>query len=208
MKNKNKYIGLAGILIIILLVSCSKFDEINTNPDATTQVPASMECTNIVLSMLKYNGDAMSYISSNALPKYVGFTLLGKNGSQYNSIGSAGFGSMTILPNIDAMLESAKGSAMEDSYKGIASFAKAYNFYRLTMWTGDIPYSEAGNGAEGLYEPKYDSQEEVFIAVLDELKAADQFFAKGIKWDPPYGVCGGSQILKLNGSPSKNNRRW
>ena len=170
MKNKNKYIGLASALILLLLVSCSKFDDINTNPDATTQVPASMECTNLVLSMLKYNGDAMSYISSNALPKYVGFTLLGKNGSQYNSIGSAGFGSMTILPNIDAMLESAKGSAMEDSYKGIASFAKAYTFFRITMWMGDIPYSEAGKGADGLYRPKYDIQEEILIKILDELK--------------------------------------
>jgi hypothetical protein len=189
MKNKNKYIGLAVALIILLFVSCSKFDEINTNPDATTQVPASMECTNVVLSMLKYNGDAMSYISSNALPKYVGFTLLGKNSSQYNSIGSAGFGSMTILPNIDAMLESAKGSVMEDSYKGIASFAKAYTFFRMTMWMGDIPYSDAGKGADGLYRPKYDIQEEILIQILDELKKADQYFATGITFsgDPtPY----------------------
>jgi len=195
MKNKNKYIGLVSTLILILLVSCNKFDEINTNPDTVTQVPASMECTNIVLDMIGDGGLAMGFISANALPKYVGFTLLGKNGAQYNSIGSVGFGSMTVLPNIDAMLLSAKGSTMEDSYKGVASFAKAYNFYRLTMWMGDIPYSEAGKGAEGLYEPKYDTQEEVFIAVLDELKAADQYFAKGIVFagDPtPY-----------NGDPKK-----
>jgi len=59
----------------------------------------------------------------------------------------------------------------------------------MTMWMGDVPYSEAGKGAEGLYTPKYDSQEEVFIAVLNELKAADQYFAKGITFsgDPtPY----------------------
>jgi len=195
MKNKNKYIGLASALILLLIVGCSKFEEINTNPDAVTQVPASMECTNIVLSMLKYNGDAMSYISGNALPKYVGFTLLSKNGSQYNSIGSGSFGSMTILPNIDAMLASAANNPMVESYKGVASFAKAYTFYKMTMWMGDIPYTDAGKGADGLYEPKYDTQESVFIAVLDELKAADQYFAKGVTFtgDPtPY-----------NGDPQK-----
>ena len=114
MKNIKIKTASVSLLVFLLLVSCNKFDEINTNPDATTKVPASMECTNIVLGMLKQGGDAMSFISANALPKYVGFTVLGKNSSQYNNTGSGGFGAMTVLPNIDAMLEAAKGSVMED----------------------------------------------------------------------------------------------
>jgi len=183
MKNINKYIGLVSVLILIFLVSCSKFEEINTNPDKTTKVPASMECTNIVLGMIGDGGLAMGFISANALPKYVGFTLLGKNSSQYNNTGSGGFGAMIVLPNIEAMLESAKGSTMEDSYIGLAHFAKAYHFYKMTMWMGDIPYSEAGKGSDGLYRPKYDTQEEVFIAILNELKAADSSFAIAVKFD-------------------------
>ena len=183
MKNINKYIGITIALILLLFVGCSKFDEINTNPDTTTKVPASMECTNIVLGMIGDGNLAMGFISTNALPKYVGFTLLGKNSAQYNNTGSGGFGAMTVLPNIEAMLELAKGSTMEDSYIGLAHFAKAYNFYKMTMWMGDIPYSEAGKGAEALYKPKYDTQEEVFIAVLNELKAADESFSKGVKFD-------------------------
>ncbi|MBK7031433.1 MAG: SusD/RagB family nutrient-binding outer membrane lipoprotein, partial [Bacteroidales bacterium] len=154
-----------------------------------------MECTNIILDMLEHGGDAMGFISSNALPKYVGFTILGKNSSQYNNTGSGGFGAMTILPNINAMLIAAEGSVMEDSYKGVGSFAKAYTFFNMTMWMGDIPYSEAGKGAEGLLEPKYDTQEEISSKILDELKAADQYFAIGNKFsgDPtPY-----------NGDPGK-----
>lgn len=187
-----------SVIIIILLAGCSKFDEINTNPDSTTHVPASMECTNILLDVLLPGGDAMSFISTNALPKYVGFTILGKNSSQYNNTGSGSFGAMTILPNIDAMLDAAKGSVMENSYKGVASFAKAYAFFRMTMWMGDIPYSEAGKGAQGLLEPKYDTQEEIFIKILNELKAADLYFANGTKFtgDPtPY-----------NGDPAKWRR--
>jgi hypothetical protein len=195
MKNKHTYIRLLSALILFFLAGCSKFDDINTNPDTTTKVPASMECTNIVLDVLRPGGDAMSFISTNALPKYVGFTVLGKNSAQYNNTGSGSFGSMTLLPNIDAMIEAAKGGVMEDSYKGVGSFAKAYAFYKMTMWMGDIPYSEAGKGAEGLLEPGYDTQEQVFIQILDELKAADQYFAVGAKFsgDPsPY-----------NGDPEK-----
>ncbi|MBK7214176.1 MAG: SusD/RagB family nutrient-binding outer membrane lipoprotein [Bacteroidales bacterium] len=198
MKNKNRYITIIAAILLISFTGCSKFEEINTNPDTTTQVPASMECTNVILSMLEHGGDAMSFISMNALPKYVGFTILGKNSSQYNNTGSGGFGSMTILPNIDAMLKAAEGSVMEDSYKGVGSFAKAVTFYRMTMWMGDIPYSEAGKGAEGLFEPKYDTQEEIFIGILNDLKAADQYFANGANFtgDPsPY-----------NGDPKKWRR--
>ncbi len=189
MKNTRIYIRLISALLVVTLVSCNKFEEINTNPDTTTHVPASMECTNIILNMLEQGGDAMGFISSNALPKYVGFTILGKNSYQYNNTGSGGFGAMTILPNIDAMLKAAEGSVMEDSYKGIGSFAKAYTFFNLTMWMGDVPYSEAGKGAQGLLEPKYDTQEEIFINILNELETADQYFAIGVKFagDPtPY----------------------
>ena len=103
-----------------------------------------------------------------------------------------------MLPNIDKMLEYAEGSVMADSYKGIASLAKAYMFFRLTMEMGDIPYSETNKGADGLYRPKYDTQEEVFRGVLDELKLADQYFAAGNRFDgdpTPY-----------NGDPAKWRR--
>ena len=189
MKNKNKYIGIWGILIFSLLLGCSQFEEINTNPDTSTQVSPSMLCTEISLRMFKSGGDAMSYISGNALPKYVGYAIMAQNDAQYNKIGSSDFGAMTILPNIDKMLEYAQGNVMEDSYKGVASFAKAYTFYNLTMAMGDVPYKEANMGLEGIYRPKYDTQEEIFKGILDELKAADQYFAKGIAFtgDPtPY----------------------
>jgi hypothetical protein len=189
MKKINKYISVAFILIFSLLAGCDKFDEINTDPDTTTKVSPSMECTNIVLRMFKYGSDAMAYISGNALPKYVGYAIMAQNDAQYNKIGSGDFGALTILPNIDKMLEYAQGNVMEDSYKGVASFAKAYTFFKLTMAMGDIPYSEANKGLEGLYRPKYDTQEEIFKGILDELKAADAYFAKGVTFtgDPtPY----------------------
>lgn len=71
-------------------------------------------------------------------------------------------------------------------------------FFRLTMEMGDIPYSETNKGADGLYRPKYDTQEEVFRGVLDELKLADQYFAAGNRFDgdpTPY-----------NGDPAKWRR--
>jgi len=189
MKKINKITTLA-LLLAIISAGCSKFEEINTDPNKTTLSSASMLCTKAILNVTAFSGrDGKVMISDNALPKYVGYANEGQLGTQYNTIGATDFGGLLILPNIDQMLIEAEGTVMENSYKGVASFVRAYRFFRLTMETGDIPYSEANQGADGLYRPSYDSQEEIFLGILDELKAADQYFAQGVKFngDPtPY----------------------
>jgi hypothetical protein len=179
MKKLNKYILLGIYFLFFFLVGCSQFEDINTNPDATTTVSASLLCTNVVLRTCKYNSEAKSYIGENALPKYIGYANEGQLDAQYNKVGSSSFGAMTILPNIEQMVLAAKGGVLEDSYKGVAKFTRAYMFYRLTMEMGDIPYSETGLGETGLFRPKYDTQEEILIGILNELKEADQYFANG-----------------------------
>lgn len=198
MKKINIYLGIGVILIFSLLNSCNKFEDINTNPDTTTQVSASMLCTNVVLSFSDYGILAKSLITQNALPKYIGYANDGQMDEQYNKVGRSSFGGLTILPDIDKMVEYATGSVTEDSYKGVAKFARAYIFYRLTMEMGDIPYSETGRGADGLYRPRYDSQEEVLLGVLNDLKSADSLFANGVAFtgDP----------TPFNGDPDKWRR--
>jgi hypothetical protein len=184
---------------IVMLASCSKFDQINTNPNATEKVNASLLATNIILQNLKFQGrDAKAYLSDNGLAKYIAYgneTILS---SQYNYLGATDFGPMTMVPNVASMLSYAKGSQMEDSYKGLAEFSKAFMFYRLTMEVGDIPYSATGGGAAGDIRPKYDSQEDVLKGILDGLKAADADFAKGVSFD--------GDATPYNGDPDKWRR--
>ena len=190
MKKFNTIRGTGFILLIVFLFGCSQFEDINTNPDSITQASASMVCTSVILKNVKFNGrDAMAYLDPQGLSKYIGFSNQSQLASQYNKITSSDFGNMTILPNIDKMLEYAKGSIMEDSYMGLGKFMRAYMFYQLTMQMGDIPYSETNQGMEGTYRPKYDTQEAVFIGILNELKEADGYFSKGVAFagDPtPY----------------------
>lgn len=194
-----KKAGLFSLFGVLLLASCNKFDEINTNPDATGKVNASLLATKIILQNLKYQGrDAKSYLSDNGMDKYIAYgneTILS---TQYNYLGATDFTPMTLVPNVNSMLANAAGSQMENSYKGLAKFSRAFMFYYLTMEVGDIPYSTTGLGGKGDIRPVYDAQENVFKGILDELKDADGFFAQGIKFngDPtPY-----------NGDPDKWRR--
>ena len=103
-----KYLIYTAVLTGLLLAGtgCSKFDEINTNPDATENVNATMLATNIILKNLKFNGrDAKAYLSDNGLSKYVGYANESILSSQYNYLGATDFGILTILPNIESMLK-------------------------------------------------------------------------------------------------------
>lgn len=187
------------LLILLAFVGCDNFDDINTNPDSATNPSPSMICTNVILKTVKFNGkDAHAFLQPNALSKYVGYVNQSQMPTQYNDIGGSDFGGMTILPNVDKMIEYSAGTAMQNSYIGIGKFVRAWMFYNLTMQMGDIPYSETNKGESGLFRPKYDSQEKVFIAILDELIEADVAFSNGVTFsgDPtPY-----------NGDPDKWRR--
>jgi hypothetical protein len=175
-------------LIIFLLVfsfswnSCSKFEEINTNPDETTHVTAELLATNLILGMMQYPSVGKDFMYKDMLSKYISY-MEGSTDYQYNKFGRTDYYSLVNLTNIEKMNEAAKGSIYEGSYSALGHFIRAYTFYKHTMEVGDIPYSDALQGEQGVYNPVYDTQKEVFIGILDELKQAAQLFAEGRNFD-------------------------
>lgn len=61
---------------------------------------------------------------------------------------------------------------------GVAKILKVYYLWTITDRWGDIPYSEALKGAANL-TPKYDTQEEIYAMMLQELKDAKNGFDDG-----------------------------
>ena len=45
-------------------------------------------------------------------------------------------------------------------------------FHRLTDWYGSIPYFEANRGVEGIFQPTYDKQKDIYLDLLKELDEA------------------------------------
>ncbi len=69
------------------------------------------------------------------------------------------------------------------SCKAIALTLKVYLLSNLTDLFGDIPYSEAFKGAEGIDKPRFDSQKEVYEQMFAELEAANEIYATNPKFD-------------------------
>ncbi|QQS27757.1 MAG: SusD/RagB family nutrient-binding outer membrane lipoprotein [Sphingobacteriales bacterium] len=64
-----------------------------------------------------------------------------------------------------------------DNMKGVALVMQAYGFSVLTDMFGEIPFSEAIRADEGIFSPKYDTQEEVYNGILALLDEADASFS-------------------------------
>ena len=133
------------LAIMITAISCGKFDEYNTNPDSTTEASAALLATGVELGTFEHSGDAVAYISNNALPKYVAYLNESGTATQYNEIGRCSFGSYIWWPTLEQMVKYASGTIYEPSYRGLAGFIKAWNAWYLTL-TGrnDWPSQLAG----------------------------------------------------------------
>ncbi|WP_270089078.1 SusD/RagB family nutrient-binding outer membrane lipoprotein [Sphingobacterium sp. SYP-B4668] len=181
---KLKYI-LFGL--VIAGSSCSKFDEINTNPEATKKVTSAMIATRIIINIAN-QPTQKGFLQPYMLNKNIVWTEFVES-YQYNGFGSTGL-SFTSINDAHFMAQFAGTEKLAKSYDGLMYFARAVKFFESTMDLGDIPYQDALKGeTDKNYFPKYDTQKDVFIGVLAELERADQLFAEGEKFagDPMYG---------------------
>ncbi len=175
-------------LLATLTNGCKKFEDINTNPNETTQVNSAMLATGMILNVTR--GDISStkgFMQPFLLGKYLTWGE-GQEGFQYNRLGRTDFERITLLRNIPSMENYATSDALKKSYQGLGHFIRAWQFFMATMQVGDIPYAEAVKGETNVLQPKYDTQKAVFMGILNELDQANQLFATGANFegDPIY----------------------
>jgi hypothetical protein len=184
---KQKYIIAILALFFLGMSSCSKFEDLNTDPDNTSKVTPQLLATNLILQTMKYPSVGKDFLYKDMFAKYISY-MEGATGYQYNEIDRTYFSSLVKLSNVQKMIEASEGGVYEDSYRALGHFLRAYAFFNLTLSVGDIPYSDALKGEEGVYNPKYDTQKDVFIGILNELEEASTLFAtaKNFEGDPVY----------------------
>lgn len=177
------YRHLALVLAGISFFGCTKkFDEINTNPDRPSVVSSEWLATNMLTSMTsKQISSNTNFMQPFMLGKYIAWTEK-QNNLQYNLLTQTNFDRLLPLRDVDAMVNNASSEGLKNSYSALGHFIRAYSFFIATMQVGDIPYSEAVQGAQGVIKAKYDTQKEVFKGILSELDQANDLFSKGVSF--------------------------
>lgn len=185
-----KYMLLCCIAIVAF-ISCSKFDQINTNPDTTNTARSEWLATSMLGSVTVSDiSTQKAFAQPFMLGKYTIWKEGGPESMQYNRFGRIDFNRLTVLRNVDPMIANAPSDVLKNSYTALGHFIRAWQFFQTTMRVGDIPYSEAIKGeSDKNIKPKYDSQKEVFKGILNELDQADELFKAGADFsgDIVYG---------------------
>ncbi|HSH64485.1 MAG TPA: SusD/RagB family nutrient-binding outer membrane lipoprotein [Bacteroidia bacterium] len=177
MKRNIKYIGLLLSVGFLTITSCKKdFFDINESPNSPKTLKVSEVLPTAELAVgqaigndLKIGGGiwAQYWAQNFNASQYKAY-------DQYNVTNSSQRAAWLLLysdalTDLNYIIEHATSEG-KANYVAIATILKAYNFHILTDAYGDIPFSEAGKGAEGNFSPKYDSQKDVYDGIIAMLK--------------------------------------
>ncbi|ASZ14746.1 MULTISPECIES: SusD/RagB family nutrient-binding outer membrane lipoprotein [Chitinophaga] len=153
-------------LLISSMISCKKFEDFQQDPNKPTV--ASPE---LVLTAIETRAFSEISLSAPLSTRQLAYTD-GVDDNQYYGWQRSGFGDYGNLRQVVKMEQEAQRIG-KPVYLAVAKFFRAWYFMRMTLTFGDIPYKTALQGAEGELSPVYDSQESIFTAILDDLKAAN-----------------------------------
>lgn len=166
---KKSIIYIASIAFIAF--SCKKFDATNTNTNAPENVNPQFLLSNVIATASDnqaywgwHAGSFLAQHTSNLEFLPVDRYDLGNNEGLWNE-------TYRLLNDLQAITESEQGN---EAYEAVANILKAHQASVLTdLWT-NVPYFEALKGeSEGIFTPKFDSQEDIYLAeggILDLLE--------------------------------------
>jgi hypothetical protein len=169
-----------SFLIILGLSSCSKFEEMNYDPNRPSFVPTSALLTQAQANLVyNLNGElaqlGMQYV------QYLG-QLDYPEKSNYADDGMSSFtgiylGGLTDLQEIidlnqnDLFIEKLLQYGNTENQIAVAKILQAWAFHSMTDIWGDIPFSDALKGKVDVITPVYDTQEQIYdglITMLDD----------------------------------------
>lgn len=158
------------ILVMMLLVtfsSCTKFKELEKDPNRPGDVPPSLVFTNVLYSMYYSPWSNTQKWNQFWCSNYAYY------GDQEYDWTNTSF-NYTELKNVSQMISEAKRIGLPDNnpYSALGKFFKAYYFVDMTMRLGEVPLTDALKSLDNT-QPKYDSQKAVFKQALTWLEEAN-----------------------------------
>lgn len=174
MQMKSLYKSNIALLAIFILIftGCEKWidTDLNINPDVPSDVPMDLLLPTMELSMSYQIGGIRAVKTTNIYMQYL-------NGVARQSYGESNYilsatdvddlwRRMYYQPMMDAnkIIQKA-GEQSSPHYAGVAKVCQALCLGTMTNLFGDIPYSDAFKGDQGVLKPLFDTQEGIYDAI-------------------------------------------
>jgi len=190
------------LILIIFMFSCTKdFDEINTNPHGfTTASDGSL--LNGIIESLVLTGNEQFYINNEILYKQTQLAALTKEAWGNFTLGTEDMWSnyYRTLPSfreLETRFDAMPQNGEVINMKAMIKVLLAYKTFKLTDIFGDMPFFNAGYGFQELeyLRPEFDTQEEIYKYLLDELKWCDENISDTATMEEPFPTFSGFDRL-------------
>ena len=164
------------LLSFLFLAGCTKdFEEINTNPNSPDKITSpGVLLTNVIRGSVNEsfgNSYRMGVIAGDM--NYNDFSGNFNNWVRADASGIFFWHYYDYIRDINEVIAIADASGL-NNYKGVAMVLRSWLFQNLTDVYGPIPFREASNAKlEGITNPKYEQQQEVYAGLLADLEEAN-----------------------------------
>lgn len=179
--NVKPYIKSLLLLSFVGLSSCTKdFDTLNTDPNKLEQVSPGAMLTPVLYNMSTYFTGQSYNFDWQLMQVCIPNPSVSNGIHRYDLNENSGNGTWntcyTWLANIREM-ETAADEYNLPVYRAVAATLKAYIVGILTDSFGDVPFSEALKAEEGVNQPRFDTQQEVYENLISQLEEANNVYA-------------------------------
>ena len=168
-----------------MLSSCTKgWEELNTDPNNPTSVPP----TTVLGHVIRATGDAffddwqgmnnfLSYAGVVTKIQYTDESRLDERESTINTAWRNYFTLLEDLKKVEQLADANPNDVYGDNVKAAAMTFSAFLWIMATDQWGYIPFSQALSAeTDGITNPKYDTQQSIYMALIDSLKTAYNMF--------------------------------
>ncbi|WAC09348.1 SusD/RagB family nutrient-binding outer membrane lipoprotein [Dyadobacter pollutisoli] len=180
MKKYLKLLYLAPMAFFI--ASCDNgFEEMNVNPNASTEVVPGFLFTRAQLTTVANNYTGAAYLTiGQSMQHFATYKEVPAAGDKYFNYGYSN-GSWALyggdpasagaVIDVEQVIGAVKTAPENVNKLSVARIWRAYLYHRLTDLYGDIPYSEAGKAlTDKNFTPKYDTQQSIYADLLKEIE--------------------------------------
>ncbi|PZV78672.1 SusD-like starch-binding protein associating with outer membrane [Algoriphagus aquaeductus] len=184
---------LTALLTFSLAFACTgNFEEINTDPNRIDQISPGTLLNPILYGVSSFNTERADAFTFQIMQVALPFPSANGGLHRYDVSESAGNSTWNTyyrwLVNIREMKDAAI-KAQDPNYEAIALTLEAWVASQLTDSFGDAPFTEASKGEQGVFQAKFDTQEQIYAAILENLEKANSLY------NPARAMVFGEDIL-------------
>lgn len=172
------------ILLVILFAgnfsACEKgFEKINTDPNRIASISPGTLLNPTLYELAGFNMQKADDITFDLMQVALNFPSPTGGIHRYEITENTGSSTWTTyyrwLNNIREMKRAAD-TARDANYQAIAMTLNAWVYSNLTDCFGNVPMEEAVSAEEGILQPRYNTQKEVYMKILSDLDSANRLY--------------------------------